>query len=415
MELNSKQTGGQAFRPARRMDGVSESATLRLNALVQKLRAQGEDIVNLTTGEPDFAVPQAAKEAAIDAILKDRSKYTPAAGIPELREKIAARTNAQQPGLAKSRPWKSSDITVTNGAKQAIFNALLALVDDDDSVLIPAPYWLSYPEMAKLAGGRPRILETRFDEGFVLKADVLREGLRNAAASGSRPRILFLNSPSNPTGGMMAREDFAKLGEVIRSEPAARDLWVISDEIYDRVSYDRVPFVSFLEACPELRDQVITVNGLSKAAAMTGWRVGWSVAPESVQPALVTLQGQSTSGINSVAQWASLAALDLPEAAFADQIRQYRERRDLVLEILRQSVKLKVFPPLGAFYAWVDISGARADGEDSFQFAERLLKDGKVAVVPGTPFGGPDAFRISFATDLSTLRKACERIVKFVG
>ena len=414
MEQHSKAVN-QVFRAARRMEGVSESATLRLNALVQKLRAQGEDIVNLTTGGPDFAVPQAAKDAAIDAILKDRSKYTPVAGIPELREKVAARTNSQQPTLAKTRPWKGVDITVTNGAKQGIFNALLALVDEGDSVLIPAPYWLSYPEMAKLAGGKPEVLETRFEEGFVLKPEILREGIRKTNSSGRRARILFLNSPSNPTGGMYTREDFAALGQVIRSEPAAKDLWVISDEIYDRVIYDRVPFISFLEACPELRDQVITVNGLSKAAAMTGWRVGWSVAPEAVQSALVTLQGQSTSGINSVAQWASLAALDLTEDTFADQIRQYRERRDLVLAILSQSGKLKVFPPLGAFYAWVDISGARMTGEDSFQFAERLLKEGRVAVVPGAPFGGSNAFRISFATDLATLRKACERIVKFVG
>jgi len=413
--MNDFQNSGTVFRPARRMEGVSESATLKLNAMVQKLRAQGEDIVNLTTGEPDFAVPQAAKDAAIDAILKDRSKYTPAAGIPELREKIAARTNGQQPSLAHLRPWKASDIVVTNGAKQGIFNALLALVDEGDAVLIPAPFWLSYPEMAKLAGGEPRILQTRFDEGYVLKPEVLRQGLREAQAAGKRPRILFLNSPSNPTGGMFTREDFERLGQVLESEPAARDLWVISDEIYDRVAYDRVPFISFLEACPRLRERVVTVNGLSKAAAMTGWRVGWTVAPESVQAALVTLQGQSTSGINSVAQWASLAALDLAEEAFADQIRQYRERRDLVLEILSQSGKLKVFPPLGAFYAWVDITGAMAAGEDSFGFAERLLRDGKVAVVPGTPFGGPGAFRISFATDIATLRKACERIVRFAG
>ncbi len=403
-----------AFVPARRMEGVSESATLRLNALVQKMRAEGEDVVNLTTGEPDFDVPEAAKEAAIDAIKKNRSKYTPAAGIPELRAKIAARINAQQPSLQAVHPWTAADIVVTNGAKQAIFQSLLALVDEGDQVLIPAPYWLSYPEMAKLASGKSMILPTLFEEGYILQAAELEKALQNCASSGTRARILFLNSPSNPTGGMYSRNDFRRLGDIILKSPFAQDLWVISDEIYDRIVYGDVAFCSFLEACPELRDRVITVNGLSKSAAMTGWRVGWSVAPPSIQSSLVTLQGQSTSGINSVAQWASLAALDLPEETFADQIRQYRERRDLVLAILGQSGKLRVFSPLGAFYAWVDVRGACRTGEDSGQFSERLLSDGKVAVVPGDPFGGSGCIRISFAANLETLRKGCERFVRLV-
>jgi aspartate aminotransferase len=404
----------EATQVAQRLNGVSESATLRLNAMVQKMRSQGEDIINLTTGEPDFHVPATVKEAAILAIQQNKSKYTPVAGIPELREKIAAAMNQQQPTLAKIKPWVANDIIVSNGAKQAIFNALLALVDPGDSVLIPAPYWLSYPEMAKLSAGAPRFVPTQFDQGYRLEPSVLEHALRDAHENGERPRVLFLNSPSNPTGAMYSRDDFRRIGDVIRQAPAAQALWILSDEIYDRIAFGEVQYCSFLEACPDLRDRTVTVNGLSKSAAMTGWRVGWSAAPESIQSAMLAIQGQCTSGINSVAQWASLAALDLPVAAFAEQLESYRERRAVLLEILAQSSRIKVFPPAGAFYGWVDIRRVLKVGEGSMEWAERLLSDGKVAVVPGDPFGGPGYIRLSFANSLETLREGCERLVRFI-
>lgn len=397
------------FRLSSRLDNVSESATLKLNSAVLAMKAKGIDVINLTAGEPDFPVPQAAKDAVIEALQKDRSKYTPAAGIPELRQAVADKTNRQQPSVAQARPWKPSEVVLTNGGKQAIFNAMLALLNPGDDVLIPSPYWLSYPEMAKLAGAVPKFIHAPYEQGFKITPAQLREGLK----SSPRARLLILNSPSNPTGAMYSREEFAALGQVLLGEPNAAGIWVLSDEIYDRIALGDTRFCSFLDAAPGLRDRSITVNGMSKSAAMTGWRIGWSVAPEALTQGIITIHGQSTSNINALAQWASLAALKLPESEFAGQVATYRRRRDICLEILRKSGKIKVFAPEGAFYVFMGIGAALKAGEDSFGFAERLLEAEKVAVVPGTPFGEPSFVRISFATDERSLREGCERIVRF--
>lgn len=393
---------------ARRLEGVSESATLKLNATVQAMKAQGLDVVNLTAGEPDFNVADSVKEAVVEALKANRSKYTPAAGIPELRQAIADKTNAQQPSLAQMTPWKSSEVIVTNGGKQALFNAFLALLDQGDEVLIPAPYWLSYPEMVKLAGGIPKFIPASFERGFKLQPEQLK------AALGSKVKVLVLNSPSNPTGAMYSREEYAALGEVLLKTPGAENVWVISDEIYDRIVLGKTPFCSFLEAVPGLKDRTVTINGLSKSAAMTGWRVGWSVAPQTLTQGMITLQGQSTSNINALAQYASLAALKLPESSYDQQVSSYRRRRDLCLKILSQSSKMKIFVPDGAFYIFLGIGKSLKAGEDSFGFAERLLEKNKVAVVPGTPFGEPESIRISFSIDENSLEEGCKRIVQFV-
>ena len=392
---------------ARRLNGVSESATLKLNAMVQALKAKGVDVVNLTAGEPDSNVPEEAKRAVIDALNANKSKYTPAAGIPELREAVAQKTNAQQPSVSAKLPWKGSDVVVTNGGKQALFNAFLALLDPGDEVLIPSPYWLSYPEMVKLAEGTPRILKTSFADGFKLTPAEL------ARAVTAKTKALVLNSPSNPTGVMYTREEFRKLGEVLL-RPECRRIWVLSDEIYDKIVFEKVEFASFLDCAPELRDRSVTVNGMSKSAAMTGWRIGWAVAPPSLAPSLITLQGQSTSNINALAQWASLAALKLPESHFGEQARSYLRRRNLALEILRKARKIEVLTPDGAFYIFLGVGQHLKPGEDSMGFAERLLDQAKVAVVPGTPFGEPGFVRLSFALDDRSLQEGCERIVKFL-
>jgi aspartate aminotransferase len=391
------------------MNGVSESATLRLNGLVQQMRAQGVDVINLTAGEPDFGVQEAAEQAVRSALEAKKSKYAPVAGIPALRQAVAAKTNYQQPAVASTQPWKPADVVVSNGGKQVIFNALQALVDPGDSVLIPAPYWLSYPEMAKLANGVPQVLSTRFEDGYRLQPKALRHALMD-----HKPRVLILNSPSNPTGAIYSREDLAALGEVIRSTPEAERLVVISDEIYDRIALSDVPFTSFLEACPELRDRTITVNGMSKSHAMTGWRIGWSVAAPWVTQALITLQGQSTSGINTLAQEASVASLALPESAFSSQIESYRKRKNLLRDSLSKASKLKIFDPQGAFYLWVGVGAYLKTGEDSMVFAERVLQEARVAVVPGTPFGAPDFLRLSFATDERSLEEGAKRLVQYL-
>jgi aspartate aminotransferase len=404
-----------ALHLARRLDGVSESATLKLNALVNSMKAKGVDVVNLTAGEPDFAVPPSAKDAVRAALDADRSKYTPSSGIPELREAVARKTNLQQPTLSKSRPWKASDVIVTNGGKQALFNTFMALLDPGDEVLIPSPYWLSYPEMVKIAGGIPKFIAAPYSQGFKITPAQLK------AALGGRVKMLILNSPSNPTGAMYSRSELEALGRVLLESPGAQGVWVVSDEIYDRIVYNDkgdLPFCSFLDAVPALRNRTVTVNGMSKSAAMTGWRIGWSVAPELVTQGMNTLQGQSTSGINALAQWASVAALRIPESEFAPQLESYRRRRDLCLEILRKAPKLEIFPPQGAFYAFLGVGsflrkGAR--GEDSMGFAERMLEEARVAVVPGTPFGEPEFVRISYASDEKNLREGCSRIVEFLS
>ncbi|MGZ3688816.1 MAG: pyridoxal phosphate-dependent aminotransferase, partial [Bdellovibrionota bacterium] len=348
-------------------------------------------------------VPEAGKEAAIRAVRENRSKYTPVAGIPELRAIIAARTSAQQPTVPA---WKNSQVIVTNGGKQALFNAFMALLDPGDEVLIPAPYWLSYPEMVKIAGGTPVVLPTTLEGGFKITPAQLKSALT------PRTKILVLNSPSNPTGAMYSKAELTALGDVVAKAPG---VWVISDEIYDQITYGDPAFCSFLQSSPGLRDRVITVNGLSKSGAMTGWRVGWSVAPDAVTSAMSTLQGQCTSGIHAPAQWAALAVLGLPPQELEEHAAIYLRRRDLVLEILRKSRKIEVFTPQGAFYVFVGVKHGLKSGEDSIGFAERLLEQAKVAVVPGTPFGAPEFLRLSFASDEKTLTEGCNRIVKFLA
>lgn len=396
-------------RIASRLNGVSESATLKLNALVQSMRAQGIDVVNLTAGEPDFAVPEAAKQAVIESVKLNRSKYTAASGIVELRQAIADKTNAQQPTVAAQRPWKASDVVVTNGGKQALFNLFLAILNSGDEVLIPSPYWLSYPDMVRIAGGLPKFIQTSVKGSFKITPRQLKESLT------PRVKALVLNSPSNPTGSMYSKEEFRELAEVLLREKEGQQVFIISDEIYDRIALGGTRFCSFLESAPELRDRVVTVNGMSKSAAMTGWRVGWAVGPEDVIQAMGTLQGQSTSNVNSLAQYAALTALKLPESEFAEQVESFRERRDLCLEILSKAGTIELCAPEGAFYIFLGVAQCLKPGEDSAGFAERLLKEARVAVVPGTPFGEPDFVRISFATDRKALEEGCRRIVQFIS
>lgn len=392
---------------ATRLEGVSESITLKLNSMVVSMIKQGVDVKNLTAGEPDFAIVDEVKEAAILAIKNNKSKYTPAAGLFELRDAIARKTNLQQAQATRETPWTGDDVVVSNGGKQALFNSLLALLNRGDEVLIPSPYWLSYPEMVKLAEGNPVTLQSSFEEGFKLTAKKL------ASHSPQRVKALILNSPNNPTGTLYSKKEFQELGKVLES-PGWENVWVISDEIYDRIILGDQPFCSFLEACPQLRARTVTINSMSKSAAMTGWRVGWSVAPKSLTQGISTLQGQSTSGVNSVAQWASIAALGLPDSRYFEQIQKYKQRRDIVLEKLSKNPKIEVFRPSGAFYVFAGIKAYLYDGEDSGGFAQRLLNRSQVAVVPGTPFGAPDFIRLSFATDEKVLMEACDRLLHFL-
>ncbi len=386
-----------------RVKFLKESATLKINAMVNRLKSEGKDIYNLTAGEPDFAPPEEAKQAVINAVAKNLSKYTPTPGIAELRELIAKKTNVQQPALA-SHPWKPADVVVTNGGKQAIFDAILCLIDRGDEVIIPAPYWLSYPEMVKAAEGVTKVIQTDFSQHYKMTPKQL-----NAAIT-SKTKMLIINSPSNPTGALYSREEQKAIGEVLEAHP---HVWILSDEIYDRIEFKVGSWSSFLQVNPSLRERTITVNGLSKSGAMTGWRIGWSVTPDSLTPALIALQGHSTSGICSLSQAAAVAALKAPSELFETQRLQYLHRRNLALEVLRKSAKIKVVEPEGAFYLFVDVQDALEENQNADGFAEKLLQEIQVAVVSGVDFGAPTCLRISFATDEKTLLEACSRLVEF--
>ena len=390
---------------SKRLEGVSESATLKLNALVQTLKSQGFDVINLTAGESDFHVPEDSKQAVFEAVQANRSKYAPVGGISELRALVAHKTNLQQPLLAETAPWKSENVLITNGGKQALFNGFLALLNPGDEAVIPSPYWLSYPEMVKLCGGVPKIIPTKFENDFKLTPHELKNSLTE------KTKILVLNSPSNPTGAVYSRQEFVELEKILAQFPG---VWIFSDEIYDRFCFTDEGFISFLHACPLLRDRTVTINGMSKSAAMTGWRVGWTVAEKGVTQAMMTIQGQSTSGINTLAQWGSVAALKLPESTFQYQVESFLKRRNLGVEILKKAGKIRFRVPEGAFYFFLGIGSYLREGEDSIGFSERLLKEANLAVVPGAPFGASDSIRLSFALEEHLLEEGCLRLLRYL-
>ncbi len=391
---------------SKRVSGLQESATLKINAIANQLKLEGKTIINLTAGEPDFPAFDEAKKAVIEALEKNLSKYTPTPGVPELRELVAKKTNLQQPSLG-AKPWKPSDVMVTNGGKQALFDVILTLIDQGDEVLIPAPFWLSYPEMVKVAEGVSVYIPSTFESHYKINSTDLKKSIT------PQTKMLIINSPCNPTGATYSKSELQDLGKVLESFPK---IWIVSDEIYDRIDYTSEGWISFLEACPQLRDRTITVNGMSKSGAMTGWRVGWSVSPESVTSKLNALQGHSTSGICSLSQAAAIATLKLPPERFEVQRKEYLNRRNLALELLRKSAKIRVDEPHGAFYFFIDLSGVFVGNkteQDANDFVQALLKDEQVAVVSGVDFGAPKCIRISFATDLKTLLSGCQKIVDY--
>ncbi|MBK7962294.1 MAG: pyridoxal phosphate-dependent aminotransferase [Bdellovibrionales bacterium] len=389
---------------SQRVQMVHESVTLKMNALAQDLIQQGQDLVNLTAGEPDFPVHELVKQAVIQAVHDNKSKYTLAVGVLELREAVARKTNLQQTSLAI--PWTAKDVIITNGGKQALFNSFLAVLNPGDQVLIPSPYWTSYPEMVKLAGGEPVIVRTKSEFGFKLTPEQLSE----AFLAFPRARVLVLNSPNNPTGAVYSKHEYQNLARILQTQAPA-DFLVISDEIYDGIVFKPFQFCSFLQAVPEWVNQTITINGLSKSAAMTGWRVGWSVAPLALTQAMAKIQGQSTSGINALAQAAAIKALSLPECEFIPQLESYQRRAELSAKILSEAKGLTLIRPQGAFYHFINCQAYLLPQETISEFCERMLKDALVALVPGDAFGEKTYARLSITVPEDQLAKACSRLV----
>ena len=381
---------------------IAPSATLGVSAKAAELRKAGRDIISLSVGEPDFPVPPAARDAAIRAIEEGNNHYTAVEGTPALRAAIADKFKRDN-GLT----YAPEDIIVSTGGKQVIFNAMLATVGEDDEVIVPAPYWVSYPEMVQLAGGTAVVLPTTVADGYRMAPDAL------AAAITPATRWLILNSPSNPTGAVFTAAELAAFAEVLRRHP---QVWVLSDDMYEHIRYGAEGFATIAAVAPDLADRTLTVNGASKAFAMTGWRIGYAGGPRALIKAMGKAQSQMTANACAIAQAACLGALTGDMGFLAERSEVFRKRRDMVVERLRAIPGLSVAVPDGAFYVFPECAGligrrtpsgtVLATDED---VAGYLLEAG-VAVVHGAPFGHSPAFRISYATNTASLTTAMDRI-----
>jgi aspartate aminotransferase len=389
---------------SRRAAGIQPSPTLAITAKAKKLKAEGKDVLAFGAGEPDFDTPDHIKQAAIAAINAGFTKYTASAGTDELRAAIAAKLKKDN-GIEVTQ----GQVVVSNGAKHSLQNAFYALLDDGDEVIIPSPYWVSYPEMVKLAGGVPVIVETKEADEFRLSAAALE------AAISPRTRILVLCSPSNPTGSMYHEAHLRAVLEVV----VKRDLLVISDEIYEKLIYAGARHISFASLSAEALARTITVNGLSKSASMTGWRIGYAAGPVEVMKAIDNLQSHSASNPVSISQKAALAAFVGDQAPVERMRAEFEKRRNVMVAGLNAIEGVTCIMPEGAFYAFPNVSkhfGKQLGGKvikDSTDFAALFLDEDLVAVVPGADFGAPDYIRFSYATDLATIEKGIARLKAF--
>ena len=380
---------------AHRSTILSPSLTLAIDSKAKAMKAEGIDVCSFGAGEPDFDTPEHIKAACIEALKAGFTKYAPSSGIPELRQAISEKFKKDN-----ELDYKPSQIVVSNGAKHSCLNAILACVGEGDEVVIPAPYWLSYPEMVRLAGGEPVIVETKAENGWTMTAEEFE------SAMSPRTKMVIINSPGNPTGAVYTSEELEAIGEVALGE----DIIILSDEIYEKLTYDDVKHVSIASLSKELYDLTITVNGFSKSYAMTGWRLGYLGAPEAIAKAVDAIQSHSTSGCTSFAQKGALAALKGDQAPVEDMRSEFDIRRQYMVERLTSIPKVKVVAPQGAFYVLADISGF---GMNSTNFADRLLGKHHVAVVPGIAFGDDRTIRFSYATSLDIIKKGLDRFEEF--
>ena len=385
---------------------IKPSATIVLTQKARDLKATGVDVISLSVGEPDFDTPDNIKQAAIAAIQRGETKYTPVAGIPQLREAIARKFKREN-GL----DYKPSQTIVGTGGKQVIFNALLATLNPGDEVVIPTPYWVSYPEMVALCGGTPVYAETTIENAFKLQPEALE------AAITPQTKWVMLNSPSNPSGAAYTHAEMKALTDVLLRHP---HVWVLTDDMYEHLVYGDFEFVTPAQVEPALYDRTLTMNGVSKAYAMTGWRIGYAAGPEHLIKAMDNIQGQQTSGACSIAQWAAVEALDGPQDHLKVFRKAFAERRDLVVSMLNQARGLQCPMPEGAFYVYPsckDLIGKTAPSgkriETDEDFVVELLATEGVAAVHGSAFGLGPNFRISYATSNAALEDACTRIQRF--
>lgn len=382
-----------------RLSRVKPSSTLAVTARAAELRAQGKDIIGLGAGEPDFDTPNHIKQAAVEALSRGFTKYTAVDGTAELKTAIVnkfAKENQLQYGL--------NQVLVSCGGKQSFFNLAQALLNPGDEVVIPAPYWVSYPDMVLLAGGEPVIVSAGMDQGFRISAEQLD------AALTPKTRLFVINSPSNPTGRAYSRADLASLGEVLRQYP---DILIATDDMYEHILWTEEPFANILNVCPDLYDRIIVLNGVSKAYSMTGWRIGYAAGPAELIAGMKKIQSQSTSNPTSIAQVAAQAALEGDQQCIQDMLVEFKKRHDVVVDGLNAIEGVQCLPSQGTFYSFPSFHEVIAEHpavHDDLQLAEFLIEKAGVALVPGSAFGAPGYLRLSFATSLALLTSALERI-----
>jgi aspartate aminotransferase len=395
---------------ADRLKAIKPSPTLAVTAKAARLKAEGKDIIGLGAGEPDFDTPQFIKDAAIAAMNKGFTKYTAAGGTPSLKRAIVSKFRREN-GL----DYTEKQILVSCGGKQSSFNLCLALLNPGDEVIVPAPYWVSYPDMAMMAGAKPVFVTAGIDQGFRITAEQLEQAIT------PRTRLFFLNSPSNPTGAVYTSGELLAIGQVLRKHPR---VMIASDDMYEHILLDGSKFVNILNVCPDLYGQTVVLNGVSKAYSMTGWRIGYCGGPEELIAAMENVQSHSTSNPASISQYAAEAALNGDQSCIEPMVVAFKERGKFISEALNRIPGVSCMPPAGAFYAFPDCRGAiarlhkdgRLKGATDAALCEYLIERPQaVAAIPGSAFGLEGYLRISFATSLENLRKAAERMAVAMG
>jgi aspartate aminotransferase len=387
---------------------IKPSPTIGISNVAREMKAAGKDVIALSAGEPDFDTPQHIKDAAIAAIQRGETKYTAVDGIPELKAAICRKFERDN-GLK----YKPSQVSVGTGGKQVLFNALVATVNPGDEVIIPAPYWVSYPDIVVFAGGTPVPLPTKAEHGFKVQPEDLAKLIT------PKTKWFIFNSPSNPSGAAYTHDELKKVTDVLKKHP---QVWVLTDDMYEKLVYDGFKFATPAQVEPSLYDRTLTMNGVSKAYCMTGWRIGYAAGPEPLIKAMGTLQSQSTTNPSAISQWAAVAALDGPQDFIEKHNASFKSRRDLIVSMLNQAKGIRCPTPEGAFYVYPSCAGTigmtapsgKKIGNDE-DFAKELLATEGVAVVHGAAFGSSPAFRISYATSEKELEDAGKRIQRFCG
>jgi len=396
-----------SIKLSKNLENIPPSATVTMTQLARELKNQGKDVVSLSAGEPDFDTPDHIKEAAIDAINRGETKYTAVDGIDELKEAIIKKFKDDN-----NLNFLKGNISVAPGGKTIIYNAMMATLNPGDEVIIAAPYWVSYPDIVKLASGTPIIIKAKEENNFKISADDLEKNITK------KTKWIIINSPSNPTGEVYSKAELTSLAKVIKKHP---DLYILSDDIYEYLLYKgSEKFSTIAEIDPEVAERTITMNGVSKAYSMTGWRIGYCAGPKKIIDAMRKLQSQSTSNPSSISQWAAVEALNGKKEFLKDWLLSFEERRDMVVDMINSANGLKCLKPKGAFYVYPSCNGIigkkTPDGriiKNDKDFAMSLLESKSISVVHGEAFGLSPYFRISYATSMKKLKVACNRIIEF--